>query len=129
MRQPRGGSTLVEVVVAIMVLTVGVLALAGTPAALDRLIVRGRRLTQAAQLGEQVLDSLRRQATGELRACSALRPDPVGYTQQSVRVSWDVGALTSSGGSRVRQVRVILTYAADRRVLADTVSTLLRCDA
>ncbi|HET7041648.1 MAG TPA: prepilin-type N-terminal cleavage/methylation domain-containing protein, partial [Gemmatimonadales bacterium] len=56
------GFTIAEVVVAIMILSVGILAMMGTSAAVNRLIVRGRRTTLATQLTEQVLDSLRRVA-------------------------------------------------------------------
>lgn len=125
----RSGSTLVEVVVAIVILTVGVLVMLGTSVAVDRLIVRGRRVTQAAQLGEQVLDSLRQKANDELPACSGVVSDLVGYSRQSVTVSWNVGALTATADLFERQLQVYLAYAADRRALVDTITTLLKCDA
>ncbi len=124
----RRGFTIVEVLIAIVILTVGILALMGTSAAVNRLIVRGRRVTQAAQLGEQVLDSLRLKANDNLVACTGLATNTTGYTQQAVTVKWNVGALTANANLSERQIQVYLTYAADRKNLADTLTTILKCD-
>ena len=61
------GFTIIEVLVAISILTVGILAMMGTSVAVQRLITRGRRVTQATQLGSQVLDSLRLKANENLQ--------------------------------------------------------------
>lgn len=124
----RGGFTIVEVLVAISILTVGILAMMGTSAAVQRLITRGRRVTQAVQLGEQVLDSLRLKANENLVACTGLTSNATGYSRQSVTVKWSVGALTANGNVSERQVQVFLTYAADRKNLADTLTTVFKCD-
>jgi Tfp pilus assembly protein PilV len=127
-RRDLAGFTIVEVLIAIVILTVGILAMMGTSAAVNRLIVRGRRVTQAAQLGEQVLDSLRLKANDNLQACTGLVSNTSGYTQQAVTVKWDVGALTANANLYERQIQVYLTYAADRKNLADTITTILKCD-
>jgi Tfp pilus assembly protein PilV len=127
-RAAVAGFTIVEVLIAIVILTVGILAMMGTSAAVNRLIVRGRRVTQAAQLGEQVLDSLRLKANDNLQACTGLVSNTSGYTQQAVTVKWDVGALTANANLYERQIQVYLTYAADRKNLADTITTILKCD-
>ena len=125
----RDGFTIVEVLVAISILTVGVLAMMGTSVAVQRLITRGRRVTQATQLGEQVLDSLRLKANEDLQACTGLVSNSTGYTRQAVTVKWDIGALTAVTGTvSSRQVQVYLTYAADRKNLADTLTTVFKCD-
>jgi len=124
----KNGFTIIEVLVAISILTVGILAMMGTSAAVNRLIVRGRRVTQAAQLGEQVLDSLRLKANDNLIACTGLSSNTTGYTQQAVTVKWNVGALTPNVNLSERQIQVYLTYAADRKNLADTITTILKCD-
>ena len=124
-----GGVTIIEVLVAICILTVGILAMMGTSAAVQRLITRGRRVTQATQLGGQVLDSLRLKANENLQACTGLVSNSTGYSRQAVTVKWEVGALTQvSGTISERQVQVYLTYAADRRNLADTLTTVFKCD-
>ena len=124
----RRGFTIVEVLVAIVILTVGILAMMGTSAAVNRLIVRGRRVTQAAQLGAQVLDSLRLKANDNLVACTGLASNTTGYVQQAVTVKWNVGALTANANLFERQIQVYLSYPADRKNLADTLTTIFKCD-
>ena len=124
------GFTIAEVIVAMMILTVGVLAMMGTSAAVNRLIVRGRRTTLATQLAEQVLDSLRRVANANLVACTGLASNTTGYTRQAVQVQWVVGSLTANGNVSERQVQAILTYVTAGRASAiqDTVTTVIKCD-
>lgn len=128
--RPRatGGFTIIEVLVAICILTVGILAMMGTSVAVQRLITRGRRTTQATQLGEQILDSLRLKANENLQSCTGLVSNTTGYSRQAVTVKWNVGALTTNGSLFERQVQVYLTYAADRKNLADTITTVFKCD-
>jgi len=126
----EAGFTIAEVIVAMFILVVGVLAMIGTSAAVNRLIVRGRRTTLATQLAEQVLDSLRRVANANLVACTGLASNTTGYSRQSVNVAWVVGSLTSNGNVSERQVQAILTYATSGRTIAivDTVATVIKCD-
>jgi prepilin-type N-terminal cleavage/methylation domain-containing protein len=126
----RRGFTIAEVIVALMILTVGVLAMMGTSASVNRLIVRGRRTTLATQLAEQVLDSLRRVANANLVACTGLTSNTTGYTRQAVQVTWTVGALTPNGNISERQVQAILSYVTAGRsnAIQDTVTTVIKCD-
>lgn len=126
----RRGFTIAEVIVALMILTVGVLAMMGTSASVNRLIVRGRRTTLATQLAEQVLDSLRRVANANLVACTGLTSNTTGYTRQAVLVSWNVGALTPNGNVSERQIQAILTYVTSGRsnAIKDTVTSVIKCD-
>jgi len=56
------GFTIVEVIVAIMVLTVGLLALMNSSALVTRMIAQGQRSAVAAGDGARILDSLRSNA-------------------------------------------------------------------
>lgn len=124
----RRGFTIPEVLIAILVLTVGILALMSTSAAVSRLIIRGRRVTQATQLGEQIMDSLRLKANDNLQACTGLVSNTTGYSRQAVTVKWTIGALTANGNVSERQVQVFLTYPTTRAALSDTLTTILKCD-
>ena len=126
----EAGFTIAEVIVAMFILVVGVLAMIGTSAAVNRLIVRGRRTTLATQLAEQVLDSLRRVANANLVACTGLTANATGYTRQAVNVKWTVGALTANGNVSERQIQAILTYVTSGRsnAIVDTVTTVIKCD-
>ena len=127
------GFTIAEVIVAMFILVVGVLAMIGTSAAVNRLIVRGRRTTLATQLAEQELDSLRRAANANLVACTGLASNTTGYTRQAVNVGWVVGSLTPNAANpniSERQVQAILTYVTSGRTnaIVDTVTTVFKCD-
>jgi Tfp pilus assembly protein PilV len=126
----EAGFTIAEVIVAMFILVVGVLAMIGTSAAVNRLITRGRRTTLATQLAEQVLDSLRRVANANLVACTGLASNTTGYTRQAVNVAWTVGALTTNGNISERQVQAILTYVTSGRTnaIVDTVTSVIKCD-
>ena len=55
----RGGFTIVEIIIAILVLTVGVLGLATTAALVTRMIGRGQRASAAAGFAQRRLERLR----------------------------------------------------------------------
>ena len=123
------GFTIAEVVVAMFILVVGILAMMGTSTAVNKLITRGRRTTLATQLAEQVLDSLRLKANQSLIACTGITANATGFSRQAVNVKWDVGALTVNGNVSERQIWAIVTYAtASHADLVDTVTTVFKCD-
>ena len=125
----ESGFTIAEVIVAMFILVVGILAMMGTSTAVNKMIVRGRRTTLATQLAEQVLDSLRLKANQNLIACTGIVANATGYSRQAVNVKWDVGALTANGTVSERQVWAIVTYAtASHANLVDTVTTVFKCD-
>ncbi len=124
----KAGFTIAEVMVAIVILTVGILAMMGTSVAVNKLIVRGRRTTQATQLAEQVMDSLRLKANINLVTCTNLAANSTGYSRQKVTVTWTVGALTKTGTQSERVVQVIVNYTTSTRNLADTLTTVFKCD-
>lgn len=55
----RGGFTIVEIIIAILVLTVGLLGLATTAALVTRMIGRGQRSSAAAGFAQRRLERLR----------------------------------------------------------------------
>ena len=55
----RGGFTIVEIIIAILVLTVGLLGLATTAALVTRMIARGQRSAAAAGFAQRRLERLR----------------------------------------------------------------------
>ena len=80
----RSGFTLVELLVAIVVLTIGLLALAATAGIVASHVGDGGRLTTAAHAARTVIDSLATQPCGRLTSGSSA---PGG-----VVVSWIVTA-------------------------------------
>jgi len=123
MKHPRPGFTLIEVLVAILVLGVGVLALAGTSAGVSRMIGRGKIETRAAQAASSRMETLRLAADATSPRCS----DP-GFASGGPVLS---GGLSESWlvppSGRVRQVRVTVTYLTLRGAREAVLETALTC--
>jgi prepilin-type N-terminal cleavage/methylation domain-containing protein len=115
-RHDDSGLTLVEILVALTILGVGLLALAGASATVSRLIGDGRWSTAAMGFAERRVDLLRA-AGRESARCGSLTggtaPLPGGLTEQ-----WSV-----SPGGRGLAVEVVVSG----RFRADTLSTILQC--
>ena len=123
MRKLRDGNapgfTLVEVLVATVVLGVGIVALVGASASVSRLVGHGRKATHAAERAERRLELLRQAAAAV--GCVGLAGG-AAPAAGDVDERWEVG-----GGGSTRLVRVLVTYPGLGGPHTDTVSTLLRC--
>jgi type IV pilus assembly protein PilV len=106
MNRATSGFTLVEVLVAIMILSVGLIALAGSSAVVTRMIGRGKVETSVAQAASQRLEMLRAVAYSTNPRCTAAGFASGGpVTSDGRTVSWTVSA-----AGRVRTVQVNVTY-------------------
>ncbi len=117
----RRGFTIVEVLIAIIVLSVGILALATSGGLSFQMLGQGRRFTAAAQTALNRLELLRRTANATSPRCSSLASGSATGTNGTSEV-WTV---TGSGFSR--NVRVIVSYRTHRGTAADTTNTILDC--
>lgn len=108
------GMTMIEVLIAVLVLSAGLLALTTAAAGVSRMIDYGRRSTEAAAL-----------ATGRielLRAGGCPAAGTGSTTSGSFSVSWDV----TETAKRARLVTVTVTDTG-QRIGADTVRTVFAC--
>ncbi len=112
----EGGFTIVEVVVAVLVLTVGLLGLASTAAVVTRMIAQGDRYTEASTLANRQLEVLRSQTCANLADGSA--------TVGQFRLSWTV---TSIAGGRGRQVTITVVSPTGRGTRTDTFYNTIVC--
>ena len=120
------GFTVIEVLVAMLILGVGITALVGSSALVTRQIGRGRILTIATEIGNQRLEKLRLLARpyNGAAACartgfaSSTAPDTVRHVVES----WTV---TGSGNSRT--IKVAVTYPRQGGTSTDTLSTIVGC--
>lgn len=124
----KRGFSIPEVLLAVVILSVGILAMMGSSAAGTKLIARGRRVTLATQLGTAVMDSLRLRSNEDLVACTDLTSNTTGYTKQGTHVSWTIGAYVSTGRTGVRNVDVILRYTATGTTTLDSLTSIFKCD-
>ncbi|HEX9632712.1 MAG TPA: prepilin-type N-terminal cleavage/methylation domain-containing protein [Gemmatimonadales bacterium] len=115
MRSTRG-FTIVEALVAVLILTVGLLGLVTTSGVVTRMIGQGRRATLAAGLAGERLEVMR------ARGC----PDEgVGSeTRDGVTVAWEVGVPPVP---RARTLLVRVQWVTPRGPRGDSIATLLHC--
>ena len=114
------GSALVELLLALIVFAVGVLALAGTSALSIRMLTEGRLRSRAAWLASDRLEVLRKAAV-ETPNCAALLSGsasaPTGELEQ-----WVV-----AGTGALREVTLSVSYGPAAASHADTLRGLLSC--
>jgi prepilin-type N-terminal cleavage/methylation domain-containing protein len=119
----RSGLTLVEILIALVVLAVGIVALAGGSGLVSRMLGQGKVETHAAEVASRRMERLRLAAASTTPRCTA--PDfksggPVigsGLTE-----SWVV---PPSG--QVRQVRVTVSYLTVRGARSAALETRIEC--
>jgi prepilin-type N-terminal cleavage/methylation domain-containing protein len=117
------GFTLVEVLVAVMVLSVGVTALVGSSAMVTRMVGRGATETRAAEAAQQRVETLRSAAYSTTPRCTAggfASGGPV--TVNGIRERWIV-----SGAGTVRQVTDTVTHRTARGTHTDVLATFIKC--
>lgn len=109
------GSSLVEVVVAVVLLSVGILALTGTSGAIARMTGLGRHASASAILASSRLE--------RLRAAPCLPGVTAGSAPAGrFREQW-----TATPAGTGRALRVIVSYDDGRRARADTYETRSKC--
>ena len=123
MSRSRSGFTLIEVLVAVTLLSVGVVAMASSAGMVNRMVGRGKVDTRAAQLATLKLDSLRVSAYSTTPRCTALAnggPDAIG----NVSLSWTVAIAATGTG---RDVSVSASYATPQGTHTEALTTYIEC--
>jgi len=123
MKQAIAGFTLVEVLVALVVLSVGILALTGSSAVVNRMIGRGKIETHAALLAAQRVERLRLAAASTSPRCvssSFAGGGPVW--DDGLRQSWTVDPVGTP-----RRVRVTVSYLTIRGSRSAVLETTIQC--
>ena len=122
MRRSESGFTLVEVLVAVVVLGIGITALVGSSAMVTRMVGRGQMETRAAQLASKRLETLRRVANSTSPRCSSGAFAAGGpLTSQGVTESWQLT------GTTPRTVTVTVSYMTARGTHTDVLTTRIWC--
>jgi prepilin-type N-terminal cleavage/methylation domain-containing protein len=122
-RQARAGMTLVEVLMAIVVLGIGILGLAGSSGLATRMIGSGKVETLAAMRAASRLELLRAAANSTTPHCQAPSFSGGGpVLSDALTESW---AVTPSGS--LRGVRVIVSYRTVHGVRSALVESKITC--
>lgn len=117
------GFTLIEVMVALVVLAVGILALSGSSAMVNRMIGRGRVETHAALLAARRVEKLRMAAAATSPRCTSPSFTSGGpLWEDGLRQSWTVDP-----SGPVRKVRVSVSYLTIRGSRAAVLETGIPC--
>ena len=119
----RSGLTIAEAVVALVVLSVGVLALVGSGALTSRMVGQGRNSTRAGQLAAARIERLHQIAFSTVPPCTggAWRSDSTGGP--GLTESWQI--LAPAGAAR--RVRIVLRSRHPTGTSSDTVVTGILC--
>jgi len=120
----RGGFTLIEVMISVVLLTVGVMALVGSSAMTARMIGRGKSSTLVGQRTSSRFDYLRQLAASTSPACTSASFANGDTTAHGVRETWTI---TQPISPNTRLVQMIVRYKAAGRPVTDTVQTLILC--
>ena len=123
MTRKEGGFTLVEVLIAVVVLGIGVIALVGSSALVTRMVGRGRSETLAAQAANQRIETLRALAYSTATHCTAggfASGGPV--TANGIRERWIV-----SVAGKVASVSDTVTHRVARGTHKDVLTTRIEC--
>ena len=123
MRSSRYGLTVAEALVAVVVLTVGVLALVGSSAQVSRMIARGRHATVAAMVAAARVERLRQIARSTSPPCTSSEWRSDSAAQVGVTESWHI--LDAAG--IVRRLQVVVRHRTPTGVATDTVVTAFLC--
>jgi type IV pilus modification protein PilV len=123
-RRATKGFTIVEVLIAIVMLSIGVLALASSSGSTTRMMQYGRMKTDATAIAQSVLDSLRYFSEDASPKCSGLADGslPANSPKRGFTTAWDV---TASGD--LVNVMVTVAYRVGPRNKADTVTSSFFC--
>lgn len=125
-RSDHAGFTLVELMIAISVLAVGVIALAGTAGLVTRQIGRSRIATIATQAGTRRLEQLKLAAvpSGGTAACASptFTSSAAPSTSRGVTESWSV-----IGAGTMRTATVTVSYPRAGGTSTITLQTLIGC--
>lgn len=115
----RKGFTIVETLVAVIILSIGVLALASTVGGITRMMSSGQQKTRAATVAASILDSLRNKAYSSIPKCSGLSNGSETTNRYGTRYasSWTI---SNTGTGTSRNVRIQVSYRVGTRVQADT---------
>ena len=119
----RAGFTIVEVVVALMVVSVGVLGMLGTAALVTRMLARGRWVASASQIAASRLERLRPAACITSQRTSG---SDTTATVGSARVvnSW---SFTDAGNNSYRVKLITSYFTGPSKARSDTLEATIVC--
>ena len=115
------GFTIVEVLIAIVMLSVGVLALAGSAGGITRMLSNGQRKTRSYAMASSLVDSLRRVANNNC----AILPASGSGSRGDMSIAWTVS--NAGNTNRTHAIVVRMAYRVGPNAKGDTLLATLYC--
>ena len=115
------GFTVLEVLIAVMILTVGLLGLVSTAALVTRMITQGAWYGEASTLASRQFETFRSRWTGT--GCNGAA-DGSSTTPNGFSLAWRV---IPAAGGRARQVQLTVTSPTARGTRQDTFFSTIIC--
>jgi type II secretion system protein I len=123
MKRWHAGFTLIEVLLALVVLAIGILALTGSSSLVTRMIGRGKMETLAALAASTRIEALRATAAATVPRCTSPEFASGGPDiENGLSQSWTV-----SGSGQLRRVRVTVTYLTVKGRKSAVLETDIAC--
>jgi len=119
----RSGFTIVEALIAAMVLSVGVLALVGSSALASRMLGRGAASTRAALVATARIERLRQSASSTIPPCTAAEWRSGSSGAPDLEETWEL--LDAAGPAR--RVRIVVRSRHPTGTTSDTVVAGFLC--
>lgn len=117
------GFTLAEVLVAVMILSVGLLAIAASSGSVYRMLGHGKMSTEVAHIASTRLELLRREANKTIPRCSSAGlASGIDTVMPGVVERWNVSGIAGS-----RTIQVIVTTPAGHGPANDTIFSTIDC--
>jgi prepilin-type N-terminal cleavage/methylation domain-containing protein len=126
MSSNRSGFTVVEMILAIVILSIGLLALAAGSGSVTRTLHGSRIATQAAHLAGERMDMLRAYARATIPPCTHAQfiPSASAVVLHDISQTWNIVA-----DGATRRINVVSTYAIGRgQTRTDTLSSTVACN-
>jgi prepilin-type N-terminal cleavage/methylation domain-containing protein len=128
MRQSERGFTLVEVLIAVVVLGIGVTALVGSSALVTRMVGRGISETKAAEAANQRLESMRLLAYSTTPRCTngafASGGPQFSGASASIRERW---IITVTAATKSATITDTVTHRTATGTHTDVITTRVEC--
>lgn len=112
----ESGMTIVEVIIAVLIVTVGLLAAAGTMGTVTRMLNRGEMTTTAASHAQDQFETLRALPCSQMQNGTSVRgPFQLGWTVQPAPVG------------NANRIVLTTTYSMARTTRVDSFETAIAC--
>lgn len=123
-RRSEQGFTIIEIMLAVIVLSVGVMALVGSSALATRMIGRGNMSSRVTQVANARAELLRAYAAQTSPGCTNANVASGNAVTSGVTEAWVLGG---NAGDATRPVTMTFTYQVPRGTRSDVMVITLYC--